>query len=93
MSQLIFSQTCIFYLRKMSIRAQSKFKKRFRLSDEKDIINLLLFADTTRDIDLRRNFMLFYINCPEDVQDYITKTFDITSPVEKLQSISLRKNE
>jgi hypothetical protein len=75
----------------MSIRAQSKFKKRFRLSDEQDIINLLLFADTTRDIDLRRNFMLFYINCPEDIQDYLSESYDIKSPVEKYKSISIQK--
>jgi|GEM_PF-4334023 len=92
MSQLIFSQTCIFYLRKMSIRAQSKFKKRFRLSDEKDIINLLIFADSIRDIDLRRNFMLFYINCHEDTRDYLLEKYDITSPIEKYGYHPLKEN-
>ncbi len=87
MKQLLLNQTCVFHLKRMAFRAQSKYKKRFHLTRDDDLINLLLFADSTKDIDIRRNFMLFYINCPDDIKDYLESQHGIHSPIERYQSL------
>ncbi len=82
MKNLMFNQTSVFYLKRMASRAQTKFHQRFALSEEASVIELLRFAVTARDIDLKRNFMLFYINSPDDIKAYLAKNYAIDSPVE-----------
>ncbi|WP_250658549.1 hypothetical protein [Alkalimarinus coralli] len=87
MRQLLLNQTCVFHLKRMAFRAQSKYKKRYRLTNDDDLVELILFADSSKDIDLRRNFMLFYINCPENIKDYLENNYNIHSPMEPYQSL------
>lgn len=87
MKQLLLNQTCVFHLTRMAFRAQSKYKKRYHLTNDDDLLELIHFADSSRDIELRRNFMLFYINCPEDIKDYLESSHDIHSPMERYQSL------
>ncbi|MCP5160594.1 MAG: hypothetical protein H7A00_02840 [Hahellaceae bacterium] len=83
MKNLIFNQTGIFHLKRMAFRAQAKYQQRFALSDEAGIIALIRFAESVRDIEMKRNFMLFYINSPDEVKAYLLKTYNIASPVER----------
>jgi len=87
MKQLLLNQTCVFHLTRMASRVQSKYKKRYHLTSDDDLLELIQFADTCRDIELRRNFMLFYINCPDDIKDYLESNHDIHSPMERYQSL------
>ncbi|UZE97661.1 hypothetical protein [Alkalimarinus alittae] len=87
MKRLLLNQTCVFHLTKMAFRAQNKYKKRYHLTEEDDLIALIKFADITNDIELRRNFMLFYINCPDDIKDYLESEHGIHSPMERYQSL------
>jgi len=87
MKQLLLNQTCVFHLTRMASRVQSKYKKRYHLTSDDDLLELIQFADTCRDIELRRNFMLFYINCPEDIKDYLESNHNIHSPMERYQSL------
>ena len=87
MKQLLLNQTCVFHLKRMAFRAQSKYKKRYHLTRDEDLIELILFADGTRDIDLRRNYMLFYINCPDDIKDYLEDNHNVHSPMDRYKSL------
>ena len=87
MKHLLLNQTCVFHLTKMAFRAQNKYKRRYHLNKEEDLVELILFANGTRDIEIRRSFMLFYINCPDDIKDYLESRFEIHSPIEPYQSL------
>lgn len=87
MKQLLLNQTCVFHLTRMAFRVQNKYKKRYHLTDEDDLLALIHFADNSKDIELRRSFMLFYINCPDAIKDYLESHHDIQSPIECYQSL------
>lgn len=87
MKRLLLNQTCIYHLTRMASRAQTKYKKRYHLTRDEDLLSLIDFADNTNDIELRRHFMLFYINCPDDIKDYLEGQYNIHSPMERYQSL------
>lgn len=83
MNLLLPNQTCIFHIKKMCTRAQTKYQKRFHLTKEADVVELIRFTEHSRDIDLRRHFMLFYINCPSETKEYLEAEYNILSPVDR----------
>lgn len=83
MNLLLPNQTCIFHIKKMCTRAQTKYQKRFHLTSEADIVELIHFTEQIRDIELRRHFMLFYINCPPETKRYLDSEYQIQSPVDR----------
>jgi hypothetical protein len=81
---LIFNQTSIYYLKRLASRARTKYSQKFRLTNEKDVIELLLFSSSSHDIETKRDFMLFYINCSDHVRDYLSREFSISAPMKNM---------
>lgn len=81
---LIFNQTGIYHLKRLASRARTKYSRRFRLTNEKDVIDLLLFSSSSHDIETKRDYMLFYINCSEQVRSYLESEFDIVAPMRNM---------
>jgi hypothetical protein len=81
---LIFNQTSIYYLKKLAERTRTRYARRFRLTNEQDVVDLLVFSSSTHDIELKRDFMLFYINCSDHVRDHLDREFGIGAPMKNM---------
>lgn len=81
---LIFNQTSIYYLKRLASRARTKYSRKFRLTNEKEVIGLLLFSSTSHDIETKRDFMLFYINCSDHVREYLGREFGVVAPMKNM---------
>lgn len=85
---LIFNQTAIYYLKRLSSHARRKSQLRFRLTDETQVVELLCHSARSHDIETKRDFMLFYINCPENVRDYLEEGHSISAPLKNMVPVA-----
>ncbi len=85
---LIFNQTAIYYLKQLSSHARKKSQLRFRLTDEAQVVELLIHSARSHDIQTKRDFMLFYINCPENIRDYLEEEYAITAPFKNMVPVA-----
>ena len=84
----ILNQTTVYYLKRLASHARAKYKRRFRLTDENEVIDLLVFSSKSHDIETKRDFMLFYINCPEEFRDQLEETYSIFPPIKNMVHIA-----
>lgn len=71
MSEFHLKQAGVFHLKRMSILMRVKADKRYRLSNDEDVKNLLWDAVSLDDRELISEFILFFIHCWPETQSYI----------------------
>ena len=89
MSEFHFKQAGVYHLERMSTLMRMKFGKRYRLSEDESIRQLLWDALSLNDSELTSAFTLFFINCWPETQSHICQQ----ALVPNLDTVMERVNE
>lgn len=74
------------HLERLQILIQLRFQKNHDLSNGNAIRELIHFASRIQDQDIQRELLLFYLNCPPDVQEFL-RTGDLVDESHYLRTV------
>ncbi|MEX0605271.1 MAG: hypothetical protein WD623_16055 [Marinobacter sp.] len=59
------------HLERLTYLIEQRFGRTFKCNTDDGIRELIHYASRIQDQDIQREFLLFYLNCSPDVQDYL----------------------
>lgn len=84
--------TCEHHLERLQKLLELRYGERFDFHQELGLKKLIRFASKLQEQDIQRELLLFYLNCPPAVQNFLRST-DVLDEAHYLKNTSLPKRD
>ena len=77
MKDIQLTHTGVFHLERLEDLIYERYHEEFNIEDDDSLRELVRFASRLQDIDIQREFLLFFLNCGSEMQAMLKTGDDV----------------